>query len=59
MLLVGIADRQCKGHPGITGDGIPVTVPLYLTVTLETWKRLVRSAVVVVKKREFVMKLKA
>lgn len=28
MLLAGIADRQSKGHPGITGDGIPVTVPL-------------------------------
>lgn len=49
MLLVGIADRQSKGYPGITGDGIPVTVPLYLTVTLEMWKGFVRSAVVVVK----------
>lgn len=59
MLLVGIADRQSKGHPGITGDGIPVTVPLYLIVTMDFGKKCVHSTAVVVKKWGFVMELKA
>lgn len=53
MLLLGIADRQSKGHPGSTGDGIPVTVPVYLTVTLEAWTGFVLSAVIVVKKKKW------
>lgn len=52
-LLAGNADRQSKGHRGIKGDGIPVTVPLYLTVNWKLGrKRFARSAVVVVKKKE-------
>lgn len=59
VLLVGIADRQSKGHPGITGDGIPVTVPLYSTVTLETWKKICVLCSGCCEMWEFVMEFRA